>query len=47
MFGINTKGIKQAYQDFEQAGSTLPPSADPWVRLIVAFIQAVAKAVGD
>ena len=34
-------------QEFEQAGASLPPSPDPWVRLLVTFIQALARALGD
>ena len=46
MFGINTTAIKAAFQDFSQAASQLPPSTDPWIRLIVTLIQNLGKGFG-
>ncbi len=43
MFGIDTKKIKSAFQDFNtKLGSQ--KSSDPVVQLVVEFIQALAKA---
>ena len=47
MFGINTVAVKSAFTEFETGTASLPPSSDPWVRAIVAFILALAKAFGE
>ena len=46
MFGIDINAAKSAFRGFQQNIATQEPSNDPTVRIIVALIQALAKAFG-
>jgi hypothetical protein len=47
MFGIDPKAAKAPFAAFEQQTSQLQPPFDPWLRALVALIQALAKAFGE
>jgi len=45
MFGVDTKKIKQAFDEFMNSAEHFNrPSSDPWVQLIVKFIRDLRKA---
>ena len=46
MFGFNPKVAKQAFEDFDAAVAATPmnPERDPMLKIVVAFIQQLAKA---
>ena len=46
IFGINTRGIKEAYENYKQSVAALPPSPDPWVRALAGLIAAIAQTFG-
>ena len=46
IFGINTRGIKEAYDNYKQSVAALPPSPDPWVRALAGLIAAIAQTFG-
>lgn len=44
MLWPDTKKIRQAFEEFNHSIERIGRSSDPWVRLIIDFIQKLGKA---